>query len=156
METAISTLSYFNTSKDGIQKFVDQVILELENGLINPLDLLIYLKSIEKSIEGINSKAKEIIISESDKYSEKRIEYKGAIIEKSELGTKYNYENCEDVVWNKLNQELISINEKKKERETMLKALKESINLVDENSGETWRVNPPIKTSTSGLKVTIK
>jgi len=156
METAISTLTYFNTSKEGINRFVDKVVSEVEGGLINPLDLVIYLRSIQKSIDGINDKVKQMIIDEADKYPQKSFEYKGAMISKEELGTKYDYENCEDMIWGKLDSEIKGLTEKKKERETFLKTIKDPIGYTDTETGETWKVNPPIKRSTSGVKVTIK
>ena len=156
MENAISTLKYFNTSKVGINSFVDKVVSEVEGGLINPLDLVIYLRSIEKSVDGINGRVKQMILDEADKYSEKTFEYKGALISKEELGVKYDYENCEDLIWNKLDSEIKDLMERKKDREAFLKTIKDSIGYTDTETGETWKVNPPIKRSTSGIKVTIK
>lgn len=155
-EKAISTLTYFNTSKVGIQQFVDKVITELEAGQINPLDLLIYLKSIEKSIEGINQRAKEMINNEADKYSEKSIEYKGARIDKAELGVKYDYAMCEDREWNIMTADINTLTYKRKKREEFLKALINPIDWVDVETGEIITIYPPIKSSTTGLKVTIK
>lgn len=156
MENAISTLTYFNTSKVGIKSFVDKVISEVEQGLINPLDLLIYIKSIEKSLEGITSGTKQMMINEADKYTEKTIEYKGASISKEELGVKYDYSKCGDIVFDELTRRISAMTDQRKQREAMLKTLKDSMTLVDEETGETWTVNPPIKTSTSGIKVIIK
>ncbi|MFI5404883.1 MAG: hypothetical protein ACHQ1D_00070 [Nitrososphaerales archaeon] len=156
MENAISTLTYFNTSKKGIEEFSNKVFSELESGLINPLDLLIYIKSIEKSLELIHSKAKEIMLTEADKYSEKQIKYKGAILSKEEFGHKYDYANCGDIKWNELNEKITKLSDQKKERETFLKTIKDPLTIVDESTGETWAINPPIHTSTTGIKVTIK
>jgi len=74
----------------------------------------------------------------------------------SELGTKYDYINCSDIVWNDLTKQITELTEKRKEREAMLKTVKEPMTLVNETTGQTWKVNPAIKTSTSGIKVTIK
>ena len=74
----------------------------------------------------------------------------------SELSTKYDYFNCQDVAWNDLTKQITELTEKRKEREAMLKTIKEPITLVDEPTGETWTLNPAIKTSTSGIKITIK
>jgi uncharacterized protein YpbB len=157
METAVSTLSTFNTSKDGIKRYVDQVVSEIKAGVMNPLLAKIYIKSMQKSLEDIEKQIFDDVMNEAYKYTEKNIEYKGAIISKEELGTKYDFGNCNDVVWNNLNKQIIEMTEKRKEREAMLKAVKqEGMTLVDEQTGETWKINPPIKTSTTGIKVTIK
>ena len=54
METAVSTLSSFNTSKAGIKKYVDQVVNEIKEGVMNPLLAHLYIKSMQKSLEGIS------------------------------------------------------------------------------------------------------
>lgn len=155
MEKAISTITNFTTSKDGITKFVNQCVNEIEAGLIDPLHMSIYLKTMEKIIEGIQAKIKASALSEAEKYG-KSFEFRGAKIDVSELGTKYDYVNCCDVVWNDLNKQIAELTEKRKEREAMLKTIKEPVTMVDETTAETWTVNPAIKTSTSGIKVTIK
>ena len=155
METAVSTLSTFNTSKEGIKRYVDQVVGEIKNGVMNPLLAHLYIKSMEKSLEGISAQIKEDVINEAYKY-EKSFDFHGARIEQAELGTKYDFTNCNDVVWNDLNKKITELTEKKKEREAMLKTVKDTMTLVDESTGETWKVNPAIKTSTTSIKVTIK
>jgi len=155
METAVSTLSSFNTSKDGIKRYVTQVVNEIKEGVMNPLLAHLYIKSMEKSLEEISKQIKEDVMNEAYKY-EKSFDFHGARIEQTELGTKYNYENCGDVVWNGLNKQITELSEKRKEREAMLKTVKDSMTMVNEENGETWTIYPPIKTSTTGIKVTIK
>lgn len=155
MEKAISSITNFVTSKEGITKFVNQCVNEIEAGLIDPLHMVIYLKTMEKIIEGIQVKIKSSALSEAEKYG-KSFEFRGAKIECAELGTKYDFTNCGDVVWDDLNKKITELTEKRKEREAMLKTVKDSMTLVDESTGETWKCHPPIKTSTSGIKVTIK
>lgn len=155
MEKAISTITNFNTSKEGIAKFVNQCTQEIEDGLIDPLHMAIYLKTMEKIVEGIQSKIKESALSEAEKYG-KSFEFRGANIDVSELATRYDYANCQDIIWNDLNKRVAELTEKRKQREAMLKTIKDVMTLVDEATGETWRVNPPIKYSTTGIKITIK
>jgi len=155
MEKAISTITNFVTSKDGITKFVNQCVSEIEAGLIDPLHMSIYLKTMEKIIKGIQAKIKASALTEAEKYG-KSFDFRGAKIDVSELGTEYDYVNCCDVVWNDLNKQIAELSDKRKEREAMLKTIKEPMTLADPDTGETWQVNPAIKTSTSGIKVTIK
>lgn len=155
MEKAISTITNFVTSKEGITKFVDQCVNEIEAGIIDPLHMSIYLKTMEKIVEGIQGKIKSSALSEAEKYG-KSFDFRGAKIELAELGTKYDFTNCQDKVWEELDKQTKDIAEKKKERETMLKTVRDSMALVDEETGETWKVFPPIKSSTSGIKITIK
>src|SRR3990167_489829 len=135
MEKAISTITNFVTSKDGITKFVNQCVSEIEAGLIDPLHMSIYLKTMEKIIKGIQAKIKASALTEADKYG-KSFDFRGAKIDVSELGTKYDYTNCKDIVWNDLTKKITELTERRKEREAMLKTVKEPMTLVDPDSGE--------------------
>src|SRR3990167_6242820 len=137
MTHAISTITNFTTSKEGINKFVAQCVSEIEAGLIDPLHMSIYLKTMEKIIEGIQAKIKASALSEAEKYG-KSFEFRGAKIEVSDsLGTKYDYANCSDIVWNDLTKQITELTEKRKEREAMLKTVKEPMTLVDPETSET-------------------
>ena len=155
MENAISQLTIFNTSKTGIEKYVNQCIHEVEAGILEPLHMAVYLKTMEKIVEGIQKGIKEAALTEAQKY-EKSFDFHGARIEQTELGTKYDYSTCQDIAWNKLDEEIKLLSEKKKQREAFLKTVKDGMTLVEEETGETWKVFPPLKTSTTGIKITIK
>ena len=155
METTINTLSILPSTKDEIQNFSIKIISELESGRINPLDLLKQIKCFEKVIEQTKDTLSKMAREEAEKYGAKSFEYKGIKIELAEVGTKYDYSQCNDFVLAKVSEELSKLNESKKQRETFLKSLKEPISLVDEESGDIIQVLPPIKSSTSSLKVTI-
>jgi len=155
MEKAISQITIFNTSKEGINKYVNQCIQEVEAGILPPLHMAVYLKTMEKIIEGIQKGIKESALAEAEKY-EKSFDFHGARIEMAELGTKYDYTSCGDIVLNELNKQISELSEKKKEHETMLKTVKEGMTMVDENTGEIYKIFPPIKSSTTGIKITIK
>jgi hypothetical protein len=155
METTINTLSILPSTKDEIQNFSIKIISELENGMIKPLDLLKQIKCFEKVIEQTKDTLYKMAREEAEKYGAKSFEYKGIKIELAEVGTKYDYSQCNDFVLAKVSEELSKLNESKKQRETFLKSLKDPISLVDEESGDIIQVLPPIKSSTSSLKVTI-
>lgn len=156
MENAVSTLSQFHTSKADIARYVEQVVSEIKGGVMNPLTAKLYIKSLQKSLKEIEEQIDDDVMSEAGKYVEQSFEYRGAQIDKVELGTKYDFTNCNDKEWNELDMNIKELSEKKKIVEGFLKSLKEPINLFNENTGETWTVSPPIKTSTSGIKVTIR
>jgi hypothetical protein len=48
------------------------------------------------------------------------------------------------------------LKEKVKHRETFLKALKEPLSIIDEETGDLQRVHPPKKSSSTTVKVTFK
>lgn len=155
METTINTLSILPNTKQEIELFSSKIISELESGMINPLDLLKQIKCFEKVIEQTKDTLLKMAREEAEKYGTKNFEFKGVKIELAEVGTKYDYSKCNDFVMAKVSEDLAKLNETKKQRETFLKSLKEPIQLVDEESGDVFQVMPPVKSSSSSLKVTI-
>ena len=157
LEKAISQLTQFHTSKAGIASFVNQVVSEVEEGTYNPLQLKIFLKAIQKSCEEIENRTSSLSLTEAEKYGEKSFQFMGATVEKCELGTKYNFSTCGDHIWTSLEKEIKTLTEEKKKRETFLKTISKPMTVADEASGgELIDLLPPIKSSTSGIKITIK
>jgi hypothetical protein len=155
METAISTLSQLPETKQQIEVFASQ----LENGLINgqiiASDLLRFQKAMEKVFEKIKPTLIENALNEISQY-EKNSVIKGSEFSIVEAGVKYDYSECNDIEYNTLTTQIEAIKSTLKDRETFLKAIKEPLQMIDENSGEVYTIYPPKKTSTTTLKVTFK
>lgn len=156
METTLSLIKKFGTSKEQIVHFAAKTVNEVRSGTISALDLKIYLKSIEKIIEIVDKETREEQLEEARKYGAKSFEHFGAKIEISEVGTKYDYANCNDSFWNECDRQMKELAEKKKNRESFLKTIQKPMQICDEETGgETIEINPAIKTSTTSLKITI-
>ena len=133
-----------------------QTIAErIDSGELNAMSVLANFKTFEKVFE----KAKESVIQgalkEANKYPEKTIEQFGVKFEKAEAGVSYDYSACGHPEYNDLCAEIVKLTEKKKEYEKFLQAIKEPTGLTNTSTGETFIVNPPLKRSTTTLKVTI-
>lgn len=154
--TVIGTLRLFATTQVQVDRMSDLLIQEVKEGNANPLEVLIQLRAIEKVSGRVLKEIQENILREADKYAEKSFEFNSCKLEKAELGTKYDFTVCGDPVW----EQRVSIMNAAKtlvdERQEFLKSLKEPITIVDEGSGEVATIRPPLKTSTSGVKVSIK
>lgn len=155
METASSTLSVLPNNKAEVENFANKLISEIENGQINPLELLRQQRAIEKVFDLIKDSLTKAARDEAEKYGVKSFEFKGAKFELAEAGVKYDYSQSGHVGYSKISESIAKLNEKKKEFETFIKAVKEPVNLVDEDSGEVFTVYPPQKTSTSTIKITL-
>jgi hypothetical protein len=154
METATSTLKLMPNNLGQATSFAASLIQEMENGQVSALDILTHVKCIEKSFELLKDKLMEFAIDEAANY-EKSFEYISVKIEKCEVGTKYDFSKCNDFKLAKISAEVDKYSKEKKEREATLKTLKTSIKEVDEETGDIVEIFPPIKTSTSSLKVTL-
>jgi uncharacterized protein YjgD (DUF1641 family) len=155
-ESAIGALRMFATTQTQIDVFSDQLIASVKQGEVNPLEVLIQLRAFEKVTKRVLEEIKDELLTASAKYSETRIELYGSIVEKAELGTKFDDSVCKDPVVQALEEYAMVANEKLKARQEFLKALKEPLTILDELTGEVSKIYPPSKKSTSGLKVTIR
>lgn len=155
METALSTIRLLPFSKQQVMVFADQIKNELLSGNVDPLELAVYFKALEKTMEAVKDTLSELALKEAEKNG-KSFEYKGAKIELAELATRYDYSQTGDDEWFRYDCEVNAATERRKEREATLKTLKEAAIWVNPDTGEAQTIYPPIKSSKSGIKITIK
>jgi len=144
------------STKEEAALFAQKLIADVQGGTVNPLALAVKMNAIIKSLEAVKSAINEQIMDEAYKYSSKGFEAYGAEINIMELGAKYDYSSCGDKAWEMYDQAVSSATESRKSREAFLKALKEPLPTYDPETGETYNINPPIKKSTTGIKISLK
>lgn len=154
--TALGALRIMPSSAGETARFAKQLIESVKHGEANPLQLIVQLHALTKVYELVREEIESDMLREADKYPEKVIEAFGARLEKSEVGTKYNYHVSKDSEWERLDSEIRALEDKRKERETFLKALKEPITTLNKETGEIEEIRAPLKTSKSGLKIYLK
>lgn len=156
MESTISIINLMPSTKEQLNTFVAKTVAEVEAGNISALQLKSQLKFVEAAFEGIDKQTRDSQLRELSRYGKEGATLGGYKIEAMEAGIKYDYTVCNDLEWNSLEADIKALQEKKKDRETFLKALSRSTAITDEfTGGETITVNHPIKTSTSSLKFTM-
>lgn len=127
----------------------ENIIAEVKNGNTSALEMQVKLKFIADTIKDSQDGIKEDVLSEVNKFAKgQEIAKLGARIEPMEAGIKYNYESCGHPRYAVLKKEL-------KDLEEFLKALKQKTVMVDEDTGDIITLYPPLKTSTSTVKVTL-
>jgi hypothetical protein len=127
----------------------------INDGYLDALEVLISAKKMQelgKQLEEISRPIAEdkTRLQKGEVYKTQSVE----IIEKT-IGSKTDYSNCNDEVWEKLQQDLSDLKEAIKQRETFLNALTTQTTIVT-NDGEIVTINPPIKSGRLGLSLTIK
>lgn len=116
---------------------------------LSPLELATKISFMEKCLDEAKKGIKEDVLEEMYKYAKaEKISSLGASLEIFEAGTKYNFENCNHPHLAELEQQVTDI-------KVFLKALKESMTIINESTGEIVTIHPPIKTSTTSYKVTL-
>jgi hypothetical protein len=154
--SAYGVMKLLPDTKQGVEIFSNQLVSAVENGEVNPLQLKALFKIMEKVAEKVDGKIKENLLREAGKWSEKTFHAYGFEIEKTEVGAKYDYLSCGDPIYEQRHAIWKAAEEQLKERAEFLKALRESVTLVDDESGEVATIHPPVKRSTEGLKFTMK
>lgn len=152
-ESAMGCLRLMPNKASEVAKFSKQIIEAVKNGDANPLEVLVMLRSLEAVSELVREEIGDNILTAAEKYPEKKFEAFGAIIERSEVYTRYEYDTSKDVEWEQLDSEFKSIERKRKDREAFLRALKDPMTVVSPETGEIYEIKPPFKKSKSGVKV---
>lgn len=156
METmsVLSTINLLPSKKQEAETFAQMLVEQVESGNESALDLMIKMNAIAKSFDTVKDKIKDYALEDALKYG-KKFEHIGSEVSISELGTKYDFTVCNDPQWLEATEEIKKWDALKKERETFLKTIKGSINIVTDD-GEGITLNQPIKSSTTGIKITLK
>lgn len=152
----MSALRIMPSTKQQIEFFSNAIVNSVQNGEANAIEVLVMLRALDAVSKKVLSEIKGNIDSASDKYSEKSFEVFGARLEKGDTWTEYDYHTCADPEWERFRVDEKSAANSRKEREKFLRTLKEPMTVVDEESGEVYQIKPPLKRSTSGLKVFLK
>lgn len=151
-------LSLFDTTKAERQAFVNDVLTNLDGGIIDPLKVHLQVKAMESIIEGLTKSDtyKSFVLDAAQKYGSKSFEFGNASIQIKEAGTKYDYSQCGDPVYDRLEKEAQEANEKLKARQKFLQTINGFITVLDEETGQVLCLYPPSKTSSTTVSVTLK
>ena len=136
-----------------VATFSKQLIQSVKSGDANPLEVLVMLRSLELVSELVREEIEGNVLTEAEKNPEKKFNAFGAIVERCEVGTKYNYATSKDTVYERLQVDADTAKRKLDERTAFLRGLKEPMTVVDEMTGEIVTITPPLKKSKSGVKV---
>lgn len=155
MNLSVINLSLFETSKSERQNFAEQITNNLLEGLADPLKVHLQVKCMEDLIKQItsNSVYKDLLVNEASKFG-KSFEHHNAKFEIKETGVKYDYESCGDPILKDLEDELALLESKIKERQSFLKSIKGTIEILI--GDELVTLYPPVKTSTTSVTINLK
>ena len=151
------TVNKIPASKEEQAVLSSAMINSVLDGEIDPIKAVVQAKSLVETLtlflkdKGVN----DLVLMEVEKYG-KQTSKDGATIAIKEVGSKWDYSECGDPIYNRLSAKKAEIEEKLKEREALLKATKEPRTEVDEETGEVYTVNPPSKRSTTSYAITFQ
>jgi hypothetical protein len=152
-DNAMSMLRLMPTKASEVARFASQIIQAVQNGNANPLEVKVMMRALRAVAEEVEEEIDENAVTEAGKYAEKTIEMYGARIEKAEVGVSYDYATSGFSEWELLDAELKGLTERRKEKETFLRALKEPMEILNKDTGVWETIRPPQKKSKTGIKV---
>jgi len=143
-------------TKSQIKIIAEAVIHDLgENGrMIEAAETLSKMEFLIKEIKASKNFV-DYVRDEVSKYGKELTTSTGVKIELAEVGTKYDYSQCNDEVLSELEFQLTIAEARVKERRDFLKTLPLSGIDVLLDGGEVTRIFPPSKSSTSSFKTTL-
>lgn len=137
------------------EEFAAFFLEEHESGRLDALDVYTKCTAFEKALEMVKKYLQKAATEEAMKYG-KEFEKKSFKLKIGEVGVKYIYDNCNDPILTRRESEVKHYKTLVENRQKMLKSLKEPLRVVDEDTGDSFVVNPPVKTSTTSVIVTFK
>jgi hypothetical protein len=140
---------------DGCIVGASELVRQLQEDEISALDVKIALKQMEVAIEQVKKVADRMAADEAAKQGERSFMHNGARIELAELGTKYDFTPCGYPPLARIELTMKEYGEQAKAAQNWLKSIKGKTEYIDPETGEMCEVYPPIKTSTTGIKITL-
>lgn len=148
----------FPRTKTKQKELVALMVEQVESGDVNVLKAEAVMKSMEDVIKDYrkNERVREILLDEVRKYPKGVAELYNATFQEKEVGVKYDFTKCGHQKYDEVCAEIARLTEVKKELENEIRGHKSPYVYTDMETGESYEVNPPYRTASSQVVVTIK
>ena len=167
--TTLNILSLFETNKDQRRFFAEDIVQNLRDEVADPLKVHIQIKAMEEIINSLTNTTektnknftlaidyKNMLLAAAEKNG-KKFQMFNAEFSIKEVGTKYDFSKCEDLELNDLIAKQVEIDLKIKAKQEFLKTIPVAgVVITNEETGETYKVYPPAKSSTTSVAVSLK
>lgn len=153
LERSVSQIASKATQRELTQSFIEQIT----EGEKNPLDVVIAVRAAAEVLANVtkDDRVREAVLAEIDKNGGKTVSRNGVRFDQRETGVKYDYSDCCDPEYKRLSEELAALQEKVKERQKFLLGVPtEGLPMVDQETGDCYKIWPPVRMATLGYAVT--
>ena len=158
----IKLFSYLDNgslSKETMQRQSSALIQPIIDGEIDPLRAVAKIRFLSDMLAATlkDDRVKNVILNEIDKNGGKEVTAFGVKFAQKEMGVSYDYTVCQDPEYNRLATEMETLKAKMKEREKYLMGIPaEGIPMVDQETGDCYKVIRPLRRASLGYSVTFK
>lgn len=154
--SGISFEHLLDAKKSNIQNALSTIKQAIEDGNYDSLKGLILAAKGKLMFTELEKELRPLAEDNYLNKLEKNYSAHDVNIDQSATKTEYDYTVCNDPEWTDLSAKAKRIDADKKARESFLKGLKSPLTVVDEETGEVYKIYPPNKLQKDGLKLTIK
>lgn len=158
----IKLFSYLDNgslSKETMQMQSSALIQPIIDGEIDPLRAVAKIRFLSDMLAAAlkDDRVKDVILNEIDKNGGKEVTAFGVKFSQKEMGVSYDFSVCQDPEYNRLATEMETLKAKMKEREKYLMGIpSEGIPMVDQETGDCYKVIRPLRRASLGYSVTFK
>jgi hypothetical protein len=143
--TTIESLSPQNNDI-AIHEVAEQIIQRVKDGHESAAKTVAKMRFLSFVFDRVEEIIHEDVLHELQHAPEKEgVQVYGFRIKRKNTGGKYDYQSTNHPVYTRVIEDLKPLLEKKKELEDVLKAIKSTMTIVDETTGESCTVTPPVK-----------
>ena len=158
----IKLFSYLDNgslSKETMQMQSSALIQPIIDGEIDPLRAVAKIRFLSDMLAAAlkDDRVKDVILSEIDKNGGKEVTAFGVKFSQKEMGVSYDFSVCGDPEYDRLAKEMEALKSQMKEREKYLLGIpSEGIPMVDQETGDCYKVIRPLRRASLGYSVTFK
>lgn len=157
----IKLFSYLdsNLSKETMQIQSNALIQSIVEGEIDPLQAVAKIRFLSDALNTAlkDDRVKDAVLSEIDKNGGKEATSYGVKFTQKEMGVSYDYSVCGDPEYDQIALEMEALKAKMKEREKYLLGIPmEGIPMVNQETGECYKLIRPLRRASLGYSVTFK
>ena len=145
--------NFINITKDGIKHTANMAANSVLDGECDPLDALIFVKKGSELFKELDAKIRPIAEGKQIGVDFQKF---GVKITEGMTGVKYDFSTCNDQEFEQLNEVFEAAKDALEERKNFLKSVTKPLELVNTDTGETYTINPPVKSGKMGFTLTIK
>ena len=158
----IKLFSYLDNgslSKETMQMQSSALIQPIIDGEIDPLRAVAKIRFLSDMLAATlkDDRVKNVILNEIDKNGGKEVTAFGVKFTQKEMGVSYDFSVCQDPEYNRLTTDMETLKAKMKEREKYLMGIPaEGIPMVDQETGDCYKIIRPLRRASLGYAVTFK
>lgn len=142
-----------SADKREMTNIVSQYLEDMAYNGGEPLKDLALCRKYIFLLEELEKGLKDFAITELETYDRNEADVLGATVKAVEAGVKYDF--SESKAWVEQKSRVDAESKRLKDIEVFAKTLKSKTTLVDEETGETMEYFPPVKSSSTSIRVTI-